>query len=149
MQSAADAPQILRLGWNELHAEIRAFARRLGALGPWRGIVAVARGGLVPAAILAEELEIALVETLCIASYDGMRRGEPRIVKGLAGPGDGLLVIDDIVDSGATARLVRELLPGAHLASVYAKPEGRPFADSVAREVGQSVWIVFPWELPP
>ncbi|HEV2300240.1 MAG TPA: xanthine phosphoribosyltransferase [Stellaceae bacterium] len=149
MPSEEDAPQIRRLGRDEFHEVVRTFARRLAALWPWRGLVAVARGGLVPAAILAEEFDLGLVETLCIASYDGMRRGEPRLLKGLAGPGEGWLVLDDIADSGATARLVRALLPQAHLAAVYAKPAGRPFLDSVADEVAQRVWIVFPWETSP
>jgi xanthine phosphoribosyltransferase len=144
-----DDKEILRLGWDELHREVRRFARRLAGLGPWRGVVAVARGGLVPAAIVAEELQLGLVDTLCIASYDGVRRGEPHILKGLAGPGAGLLVIDDITDSGATARLVHGLLPQAYLAAVYAKPAGRPFTDSFAVAVEQTVWIVFPWEISP
>ena len=149
MSSRENEPQIMRLGWDALHAEVRGLARRLAALGPWRGLVAVARGGLVPAAIVAEELELGLVDTLAIASYDGMRRGAPRSLKALAGPGEGLLVIDDIADSGATARLVRAMLPQAHLAAVFAKPAGRPFVDSFAAAVAQDSWIVFPWETSP
>jgi xanthine phosphoribosyltransferase len=148
-EEKSEPAQIQRLGWDETHATVRAFARRLGAMGPWRGVVAVARGGLVPAAIVAEELDLGLVETLCIASYEGTRRGEARILKGIDGPGEGLLVVDDIADSGATARLVRALLPAAHLASVYVKPEGRAFVDSFAVAVAQTVWIVFPWETSP
>ena len=38
--------------------------------------------------------------------------------------GAGVLIIDDLVDTGATARVVREILPKAHFATVYAKPAG-------------------------
>ncbi len=61
--------------------------------------------------------------------------------------GAGVLVVDDLVDTGATAKLVRELLPRAHFATVYAKPLGRPLVDTFVTEVSQDTWIYFPWDL--
>jgi xanthine phosphoribosyltransferase len=63
------------------------------------------------------------------------------------GDGKGVLVIDDLVDTGATARVVREMLPHAHFATVYAKPQGRPLVDTFVTEVSQDTWIYFPWDL--
>ena len=60
--------------------------------------------------------------------------------------GDGWLIIDDLVDTGKTAKAVRELLPKAHFATVYAKPAGRPLVDSFITEVSQDTWILFPWD---
>jgi xanthine phosphoribosyltransferase len=141
--------------WETLHRDAKALAWRLVNQGPdnglWKGIVAVTRGGLVPAAVIARELEIRVIDTVCIASYDDRHQGEARILKATTGggDGDGWLVIDDLVDTGATARLVRAMLPKAHFATVYAKPAGRPLVDSFITEVSQDTWILFPWDIEP
>ena len=135
--------------WDELHRHSRALAWRLLELGPWRGIVAVTRGGLVPAAIVARELDVRLVDTVCIASYDERNQRDLDILKPIAGDGEGYLIIDDLVDTGHTARVVREMLPKAHFATVYAKPAGRPMVDTYVTEVSQDTWILFPWDIEP
>jgi xanthine phosphoribosyltransferase len=124
--------------WDQLHRDAKALAWRLHALGPWKGIVAITRGGLIPAAIIARELECRLIETVSVMTYDEESRGKPVVIKPpvAAGDGEGWLIIDDLVDSGTTAKLVRGLLPKAHLATVYAKPVGKPFADTFVTEVG-------------
>ena len=107
----------------------------------------------MPAAIVARELSIRVIETVSIVSYANEdQRGEARIVKGLAADltreeGAGILVIDDLVDTGQTARMLRGLLPKAHYATVYAKPLGRPLVDTFVTEVSQDTWIYFPWDL--
>lgn len=135
------------LTWDELHRDTRALARRLLDSGnQWRGIIGIARGGLVPAAILARELDIRLVKTLCIASYAHDKQCAPEILSRVDGSGEGFLLVDDLVDSGVTARLARELLPHATLATVYAKPLGKSAADYWQREFSQTTWIHFPWD---
>ncbi len=137
--------------WDQLHRDAKALAWRLHEKGPWTGIVAITRGGLIPAAIVARELECRLIESVCVVSYDDERRGEPSIIKHpvAAGQGSGWLIMDDLVDSGATARIVRNLLPQAHFATVYAKPAGRDQVDSFVTEVSQDTWILFPWDTEP
>ena len=116
--------------------------------------MAVTRGGLVPAAIVARELNIRLIETVCIASYSHQSQGELKVLKSVAadivklgdGDGKGVLIVDDLVDTGKTARVVRELLPKAHFATVFAKPMGRPLVDTFITEVSQDTWIFFPWD---
>ncbi len=121
------------------------------ALRPLRGIVAVTRGGLIPAAIVARELEVRLIESVCVITYDEEERGEPLVTKQplAAGDGEGFLVIDDLVDTGSTARVVRALLPRAHMACIYAKPAGRDLIDTFVTEVSQDTWILFPWDTEP
>ena len=142
--------------WDQLHRDARALATRLMALGPFRGIVAVTRGGMIPAAIVARELECRVVETISVVAYgaDGAAdeaRRSPEVVKGAtaAGDGEGFLIVDDLVDSGETAGLVRRLLPRAHFACLYAKPEGKALTDSFVVEVPQDTWILFPWDTAP
>ena len=137
------------VSWEEIHRDARALAWRVTGVGPFRGIIAITRGGLVPAAIVARELDIRLVDTICISSYDDGAHhpaGSVEVLKGMAGDGAGFLIIDDLVDTGETARAVRDMLPKAHFATVYAKPAGRPMVDTFVTEVSQDTWIVFPWE---
>ncbi|GAB6907987.1 guanine-hypoxanthine phosphoribosyltransferase [Desulfosarcina cetonica] len=134
------------ISWEQLHRDARALSWRLNEKGPWQGIVAITRGGLVPAAIIARELEIRLVDTICIASYVGRNQGQIEVLKSVAGDGDGWLLVDDLVDTGKTARIVREMVPKAHFATIYAKPAGRPLVDTFMTEVSQDTWILFPWD---
>jgi xanthine phosphoribosyltransferase len=135
--------------WEELHRNAKALAWRLIELGPFKGIVAVTRGGLVPAAIVARELDLRLIETICITSYDEFAQGRLTVLKGVPGDGAGWLIIDDLVDTGRTAHAVRDMLPKAHFATIYAKPAGRPLVDTFITEVSQDTWILFPWDIEP
>ena len=137
--------------WDQLHRDARLLAESLMPLGPWKGIVAITRGGLIPAAIIARELDCRLIETISVVTYDEEKQSAPQIVKhpAAAGDGDGFLIIDDLVDSGVTAQLVRRLLPKAYFACLYAKPSGRPSTDSFVVEVPQNTWILFPWDTAP
>ena len=98
------------VSWGELHRDSRALAWRLMEAGPWKGMIAVTRGGLVPAAIVARELEIRLIDTFCVASYEGETQGKTKVLKGveLENGGEGWLIVDDLVDTGATFRVIRE-----------------------------------------
>lgn len=149
MTDATAAPIEMPLSWDEVHRHTKSLARKLIDAGPWTGIIGVARGGLVPACIVARELDVRLVETLCIASYDHKNQGEAKILKvpEAAGDGEGWLVIDDLVDTGNTFRIVREMMPKAYFAAVYAKPQGKPTVDNFTMEVSQDTWINFPWDL--
>ena len=135
------------VSWAELHRDARALAWRLLEKGPWKGIIAITRGGLVPAAIIARELEVRLVDTICITTYEEQSQGDSAVLKGFEGSGEGFLLIDDLVDTGTTAKIVRDLVPKAHFATVYAKPAGRPLVDTYITEVSQDTWIRFPWDM--
>jgi len=141
------------VSWDQFHRDARALAWRLSAAGPFSAVVAVTRGGLVPAAVVARELGIRVIETVCVASYEYDKQGEIQVLKsiasGIAGNdgGKGVLIVDDLVDTGATARVVREMLPKAHFATVYAKPAGRPLVDTFVTEVSQDTWIYLPWDM--
>jgi len=134
------------ISWEQLHRDSKALAWRLVDMKTWKGIVTITRGGLVPASIIARELEIRLVDTVCISSYDFKEMGESKILKSVDIDDNDWLLIDDLVDTGRTAGVVRDMLPKAHFATVYAKPEGRPLVDTYITEVSQDTWILFPWD---
>ena len=142
------------IAWEELHRNARALAWRLLDHGPWKGIIAITRGGLVPAAIIARELDIRLIDTICISSYgqleagvEASKQGQLKLLKGFDGDGEGFLLIDDLVDTGKTAKAVREMVPKATFATVYAKPAGKDTVDMYVTEVSQDTWIRFPWDM--
>jgi xanthine phosphoribosyltransferase len=135
--------------WDQLHRDCKALAWRLVEMDRFRGILAVTRGGLVPAAIIARELDIRLVDTVCVSSYDWQDQGRSSVLKDVQTDGRGWLLVDDLVDTGATARTVRDMAPHAHFATVYAKPEGRPLVDTFMTTVSQDTWILFPWDSEP
>jgi xanthine phosphoribosyltransferase len=151
---ARDPGKIFPVSWDQFHRDSRALAWRLSGAGPFEAIVCITRGGLVPAAIVARELGIKLIETVCVSSYTGTSQGELTVLKGVAqaiiarggGQGARVLLVDDLVDTGKTAKVVREIVPRAHLATVYAKPMGRPLVDTFITEVSQDTWIYFPWD---
>ena len=144
--------KIFPVSWDQFHRDARALAWRLAESGPFVAVVCITRGGLVPAAIVARELGIRVIETVCVASYNHQAQGALHVLKAAAeevigaGGGRGVLIVDDLVDTGKTAKLVREAMPEAHFATVYAKPMGRPLVDTFITEVSQDTWIFFPWD---
>ena len=143
------------VSWDQLHRDARALAWRLDGKGPdsgaWRAIVGITRGGLVPAAIIARELNIRVIDTISVKGYNHQTQHPPVVIKApqaeLMGDGTGILIVDDLVDSGKTLELVRRLYPKAHFATVYAKPQGKPQVDTYVTEVSQDTWIFFPWDM--
>ncbi|WP_010302515.1 xanthine phosphoribosyltransferase [Candidatus Odyssella thessalonicensis] len=134
------------------HIQIQEAAAVLSARlqRPYKGIVAITRGGMVPATLLAQHLDIRDIRTISIASYNKEgQRGQLKVIHqpDLANQGEGYLFVDDLVDSGETLKLIRTLYPKADFVVLYAKPEGKAAADVFAIEVPQDEWLVFPWEL--
>ena len=149
------------VSWDQIHRDARALAWRLDGKGPgeggaWKAVVGITRGGLVPAMIVSRELDIRVVDTISVRSYHSGggkadQRREAQVIKapqaGLMGDGTGILIVDDLVDSGKTLELVRRLYPKAHFATVYAKPKGQPMTQTYITEVSQDTWIFFPWDM--
>ncbi len=143
------------ISWDQIHRDARALAWRLDGHGPddgaWRAVVAITRGGMAPAMIVARELDIRVVDTISVKSYDHQAQSAAQVLKSpdekLMGNGEGVLIVDDLVDSGKTLELVREKFPKAHFATVYAKPKGEPQVDTFITGVSQDTWIFFPWDM--
>ncbi|HEX2888571.1 xanthine phosphoribosyltransferase [Vineibacter terrae] len=150
MAAKSTYTKMFPVSWTELHRDAKALAWRLADLGPFKGLVAITRGGLVPAAIVARELNVRLIDTVCCSTYEKTRRGgKVEVLKGTQAEqdsGEDWLIVDDLVDTGITAERVREMMPRAHFATVYAKPAGKPMVDTFITEVSQDTWILFPWD---
>ncbi len=143
------------ISWDQIHRDSRALAWRLEKMAPdgsnWKAVVAITRGGMAPAMIIARELDIRTVDTISIKSYDHQAQSQAVVLKApdaeIIGDGEGILIIDDLVDTGKTLEVVKSRYPKAHIATVYAKPMGRPMVDTFITEVSQDTWIFFPWDM--
>lgn len=139
------------VSWDEIHRDSVALVEKLRAefaVLPAK-ILAVTRGGLVPASIIAHSLGIKDIETIGLESHDGQKRGDRVILSKIAHPGfmDDALVIDDLVDTGKTLAFLRPLTENCVFATLYAKPMGEPYTDCFMRSFSQETWVDFPWEV--
>ena len=151
-------PQTFRsIPWEEFHRDARALCQDLTHTRTASRILAIARGGLIPAGIIARELDLREIQVVCVKSYvtgtgstQANQRGAVQILSPLPeGDGSGWLVVDDLADTGATIQAIRTHLPNAAYAAVYTKPEGKGSLDHFVVEVPQTSWIHFPWDLEP
>jgi xanthine phosphoribosyltransferase len=141
------------ISWTELQRDAKFIANQLLLIGPWKGIIAITKGGLIPSALIARELDIKLIDTVCISSYSSgsagidQQQNDLEVIKMIDGDGAGYLLIDDLVDTGKTAKFIRSKLPKAYFCTLYAKPAGKPLVDLYVREFKQNQWIFFPWDI--
>ena len=136
--------------WDMFQMHARKLSERLLPASQWKGIIAVSRGGLFPAAVLARELGIRHIETVCIASYhDHNNQGELQVLHAAQVPdgGEGFIVVDDLVDTGNTARAIRQMYPNVKFVTVFAKPAGAELVDDYVIDIPQNTWIEQPWDL--
>lgn len=134
------------VSWEELHRATKQLVIELKDKN-WNSIIAVSRGGLVPAAIIARELNIRLVDTICISSYDHDNQRELKVLKDVICDGEDVLIVDDLVDTGETAKIIREKFPKACFVTIYAKPQGQPLVDKYIADIDQDTWIHLPWDM--
>ncbi|VAX76224.1 Xanthine phosphoribosyltransferase [Serratia symbiotica] len=133
--------------WDMLQIHTRKLAYRLLPSHQWKGIIAVSRGGLVPASLLARELNIRLVDTVCISSYDHDNQRAMQVLKRAKGDGEGCILVDDLVDTGGTAKTICEMYPKARFVTLFAKPAGRPFVGDYVVDIPQDTWVEQPWDM--
>ena len=142
-------PTDLPVSWTEIHVLSKALCHKLRQSGQsWNRVIAVTRGGMVPACLVARELDIRVIDTISIQSYDHQSQSEARVLKMPTdlGQGEKCLVVDDLSDTGNTFKLIKSLLPMATTACLHLKPEGTGNTDFFATAASQDTWIYLPWE---
>lgn len=140
------------VSWDEVQLLCRKLAARIHAERPdLIRILAITRGGLFPAGILARELNIKLIETVGMESYSGSdktaEQSEVVILKDFNQRfSHNVLVVDDLADTGRTLRELKKSLVKPIVVTLFAKPEGLDMVDYYAEEVPQDTWVRFPWD---
>ena len=145
-----DYPKEYPVSWEQFHRQSRELGLKLKDKGPWKGILAVTRGGMVPAGLVAQETNVKNIQTISIESYSHQSQSSEPIIHykpELEDEGKGWLIIDDLSDTGNTFQHIRTMFPKAHYACVFVKPNGEPQADTYIEVVPQDTWVFFPFEL--
>lgn len=138
------------VSWDMFQSYVRDLAKQLLPTSQWKGIIAVSRGGLFPASILARELGIRHVETISIVSYSQhfVQDKDPlKVLTKPEGDGEGFIIVDDLADSGNTVRELKRLYPKGYIVTVFAKPKGAPLVDKYLIDIAQDTWIEQPWDM--
>lgn len=141
------------LTWSEFEQKTLELVKKIKAdpeHKKFKNILALTRGGLIPAYFVARELGIKNIKTMCLVSYGDTR--EQSEIKHLKIDGfseeiydpEHWLIIDDICDSGKTLDFVEAMYPKTKSACVYVK-EIRD-CDYYAEKVPNELWLNFPWE---
>ena len=140
------------VSWDEVQMLCRQLAARIHAERPdLIRILAITRGGLFPAGILARELNIKLIETVGMESYSSsdMTAGqsEVRVLKEFNQRfAHNVLVVDDLADTGNTLKELKKSLVKPVIATLFVKPQGAGMVDYYAEDVVQETWVRFPWD---
>ena len=144
------APPLLHITWTQFHQDVKELAALLKTKAPkegWKSIVAITRGGLVPAGILSHELKIKQIDTIGFGSYHNKEKKSLTVFKPFASHEKNIIVVDELSDSGGTMKAAQKYIPNAYRVVVYTKPEGKDAVNLFVKEIPQNVWVVFPWEV--
>jgi hypoxanthine phosphoribosyltransferase len=140
--------------WNQIYDALLSVAGEIRRSGFKPDvIVGIAKGGWVPARVLADLLEVPRLATVRIEFYVGVGHtmGKPvlkeRISENVAEKK--VLVVDDVIDTGKSLALAKSHISeeGAwevRTAAVYYKPWSESIPDYYDKET--RCWVVFPWE---
>lgn len=134
--------------WQDIENDCRALAEMLRKSGPMLGLIGIARGGLVPTSLLSYLLDVRNVKTVAVTSYFGRRQVTAEILGSVdeIKDGEGWVFIDDLAETGQTAKLIRRRYPKARFAVLYTKPDGQAYTDYFVKLLRQNVWVEYPWE---
>ena len=135
--------------WSDFHQDVKLLCQKIKESGVYNRIIAVSRGGLIPAGIISYELNIRNIDVVNIVTYVGGKHLEISEIEGIdiiSNTDEKTLVVDDLTDSGQTFRVLRKYFSKAKFVSVYAKKEGEPEVDIMAKELPNN-WVVFPWDI--
>ena len=148
----------LRLSWAAVESACRSLAediRTQNAGDKFGCIVAIAKGGLIPAVLVNDFLGYNIpIYSVHVSSYHSEDRRQSEITfrtqlaadYAMAGTA---LIIDDIADSGETMKAIpvcRDHPNNCFKAVLVTKPRGEPFVNAYSILVPQDWWVIFPWE---
>lgn len=143
------------LGWDDVVALTRQLAARIAGV-PFDVVLAVSRGGLVPAAVLSSLLDRRDLLSAALASYQDETRADAMTVYHFPADaelrGRRVLIVDDIWDSGRTAVAIRDRVAAAGglpiVAVLHYKPRRSAFPGDAPDHwvVATDAWIEYPWE---
>ena len=134
------------LSYHDIHTDCIELAKKIKKKYKPEKLILISRGGLIPGSIIANYLGIQDVDVIALKTYaDRKRSKEIKVYKRIKSEKK-LVVIDDLVDSGETAKIVKEMMPNSKFVVLYEKTSGKKQADLHLYDFKDSDWLVFPWE---
>ena len=134
------------LSYHDIHTDCIELAKKIKKKYKPEKLILISRGGLIPGSIIANYLGIQDVDVIALKTYaDRKRSKEIKVYKRIKSEKK-LVVIDDLVDSGETAKIVKEMMPNSKFVVLYTKTSGKKQADLHLYDFKDSDWLVFPWE---
>lgn len=138
------------ISWTEFHQDVKNLCKKIKQSDrKYNKIVAISRGGFIPAGIIAYELDIRNTSVVNIISYNGAEQTKLEKIDNLEIVGkvdDKTLIIDDLSDSGQTIKVMRQNFPKGTYVTIYAKEKGKSFPDIYEKAMPDK-WLVFPWDI--
>ncbi|ADB58663.1 phosphoribosyltransferase [Archaeoglobus profundus] len=147
----------VQYSWDDVYKLCKELARKIKNSGfKPDAIVAVARGGWVPARILADFLLIRELYSVkaehwgIVATVTGKARITQPLMVDLTGKS--VLVVDDVADTGETVEIVAQHVREKNAKEVRTavidfKHTSKFVPDYYAREMEKWAWIVYPWSI--
>lgn len=154
----ADTNDVVNITWSHLQQDIDKLCKNLSGwarVNPKAKIVAIARGGLIPATMISHQLDIPIHHVLFAKTYRGKENlGQTRIQELAAIPQKMVrdcIFVDDILDTGGTITQVMNKYPDAKFVIPYAKKKGLALhhQNLIVQPIWTYVdsdWVKFPWE---
>ena len=103
-------------------------------------IVAVPRGGFIPARLLADKLEVKNLMSM----PEGLQAESRPCSKDVPCPK--ILVVDEIADSGKTLQAINHLRPWWRIATLHTRIYSNFQPHYTAVIISSKAWIKYPWE---
>ena len=138
------------INWQDFHQDVKDLCAKIKEEGKeYNKLVAISRGGFIPAGIISYELDIRQSAVINIATYVGskhLKLDEVDCPDHVGLVDEKTLIIDDLADSGQTFKVMRREFPQGKYVTVYAKEKGKDEVDIYARDLPDK-WVVFPWDV--
>ncbi len=143
------------LGWDDIMREVDDLVQRIGT--DYDAMLVITRGGMVPACLISERLDIRNILVAAVQLYTGIGTtlDDPIFLQFPADVllhGKRILVVDDVWDSGRTAMCVRQRIQAAGgvptLAVLHYKPRASRFPNHQPDFFAEMTddWLVYPWD---
>lgn len=141
-----DIQNNLYFSWTDIYRDTLSLINKIKD-NPWKKIIVVTRGGLIPAGIISQHLNIKYIETICISKEEIYKSILP--IKDICRDHtkEEILIIDDAVESGNTFRIIREFIPEATYICLYCQPKGEKYVDLFIKSITSNKIMIFPWEI--
>lgn len=142
----------------QIHGFCETLASRLKS-EQFDSVVGVSRGGLIPATIIAEHLNVRELRTVGVRSYqlNGIGKRRDSILYQSCSPYlvGKVLIIDDISDTGETFKFLldhfsrNKNITSITTCSLFVRRSSNYIPDYYHTDIVGNDWIVFPWEPAP